>query len=116
MVTDCIKSERLRKGAYQKLQSKNVSRYKIVKKIQSNAYVLELQSDMGVRNEHLILYFGHEAQAVIWLPPTPNLKEEIEDVLDDQIVSTRSGGYQELLVKWTNFPLSKYTWFVADEF
>ncbi|RVW30404.1 Retrovirus-related Pol polyprotein from transposon 17.6 [Vitis vinifera] len=29
------------------------------------------------------------------LPPTPRLKEEIEDVIDHQIVSTRGGGYQK---------------------
>ena len=44
--------------------------------------------------EDLILYLGHyvdenETQVVVRLPTTPNIKEEIKDVLDDQIVSTR---------------------------
>lgn len=37
----------------------------------------------------------NEAQAMARLPLTPNINEEIEDVLGDQIVSTRDGAYQK---------------------
>lgn len=96
-----------------------------MKKISSNAYVLELPSDIGISNlfnvEDLTLYPGHyvdehEDQAVARLPPAPNLKEEIEDVLDGQLVLTRGGGYQKYLVKWKNRPLSECTWITGDKF
>ncbi|KAL6313106.1 hypothetical protein AAG906_018821 [Vitis piasezkii] len=44
------------------------------------------------------------------LPPAPRLKEEIEDVIDHQIVSTRGGGYQKYLIKWSGRLVSYCTW------
>lgn len=67
--------------------------------------LLELPSDMGISNvfnvEDLTLYLGHsdlddEDQVVVCLLPAPHTKEDIDDVLDDQIVSTREGPLEEL--------------------
>lgn len=108
MVMVRIRPEQFPKGTYKKLHSNYVGLYKIVKKISSNAYVLELPSNMGISNvfnvEDLTMYPGHydhedEDQAIVRLPPAPHTKEDIDDVLDDQIVLTRGGGYQKYLVK-----------------
>ena len=50
------------------------------------------------------------------LPLAPRLKEEIEDVIDHQIVSTRGGGYQKYYVKWRGRLLSYCTWITDGEF
>ncbi|RVW11907.1 hypothetical protein CK203_112063 [Vitis vinifera] len=108
MVMVRMKPEQYPKGAYKKLHSKNVGPYKVLKKISSKAYVLDLLENMSISNiiniEELILCSkledattngGPNAQS----PPAPQLKEEIEDVIDHQIVSTKGGGYQKYLAK-----------------
>lgn len=72
--------------------------------ISANAYVLELLEDWNVSPtfnvEDLILYLYHGhyvdesyEEQVMRLPPMQKIREEIEDVLGNQIVFTRSGGY-----------------------
>lgn len=47
-------------------------------------------------------------------PPSVKSREVIEDILDDQIVSTRRGGYQKFLGKWKNRPKSNCSWLRAE--
>ncbi|RVW83819.1 Transposon Ty3-G Gag-Pol polyprotein [Vitis vinifera] len=47
-------------------------------------------------------------------PLSPHL--EIEYVLDDQLVSTRQGGYQNFLLKWRGKPHSENTWSTTTDF
>ena len=46
------------------------------------------------------------------LPPT----NEIVDVLDDHIVSTRQGGFQKSYFHWWNRPISDATWSTTTDF
>lgn len=39
---------------------------------------------------------------------TQESQDSIEVLLDDQLVSTRQGEYQKVLVKWCNRPMSNY--------
>ena len=45
-----IKPEWYPKGTYKKLHSKNASPYKVLKKISSNAYVLDFPKNVGISN------------------------------------------------------------------
>ncbi|KAL6344261.1 hypothetical protein AAG906_037825 [Vitis piasezkii] len=91
----------------------------------SNSYVLDLPRNMDISNifnikdltlcsnpEDVITTDGPNAR----LPLASRLKEEIEDVIDHQIVSTRERGYQKYLVKWKGRPLIDCTWITYGEF
>ncbi|KAF7144488.1 hypothetical protein RHSIM_Rhsim04G0004700 [Rhododendron simsii] len=104
MVMVRVKPERYPKGVYKKLHSKSAGPFKVLKKISSNAYVLELPDDMGISNvfniEDLTRYSGHvedsnRADPMASLPASKCFEDEIEDVVDHQIVSTRQRAYQK---------------------
>ena len=119
-----IKPEHYPKGTYKQLHLRSAGPYKVLKKINSNAYVLDLPKDMEISNvfnvEDLTMYHYNDdveyADATtIHLPPAPRLKEEIKDIVDHQVVSTRSGGYKKYLMKWKGHPLLDCTWIKDDE-
>ncbi|KAL8133333.1 hypothetical protein AgCh_008699 [Apium graveolens] len=70
--------------------------------------------------EDLTIYYGHgdssKSIAPLRLPPASNVRDEIEDIVDTTIVSTRNGGYQKYLVKWKDKPWSDCTWISDEEF
>ena len=125
MVMVCIRPERMPQGAYKKLHPQNTGPYKILKSISSNAYVLDLPSDFDVSStfnvEDLTLCRGHDTdgdteEQTIALPSNLPLVDEIVDVLDDQLVSTRQRGFQKFYVHWKNRPLSDTTRITATDF
>ena len=120
-----IKPERFPTGTYKKLHPISAGPFEILKKISSNAYVLDLPTDMNISStfyvEDLRIYHGHYQdesfkEQDIQLPLVPAPREEIEDVYDDQIVSTKTGGYHKFLVKLKGKSFSKATWITAIDF
>ncbi|GFZ15624.1 hypothetical protein Acr_25g0000330 [Actinidia rufa] len=49
------------------------------------------------------------------LPISPAPKEHIDAILDEQIISTRDGGVQRFLVRWSGRPASDDTWITIDD-
>ena len=77
-----IRPERLPPKANKKLHPRHAGPFKILKKISSNTYVLELPAELGISStfnvEDLILYRGHHTdegieEHILSLPPTPPL-------------------------------------------
>lgn len=108
MVMVRTKNERYPKGVYKKFHSKCAGSYFHLKRISSNAYVLDVPEHMGISNvftiEDLTLCQGHDEDEpndaiVVKLPPAPCVKGEIEDVIDHQLVSTNGSGHQRYLIK-----------------
>ena len=106
-----------------------------IKKIGSNAYTLELPSDLGISPtfnvSDLIEYKGpkmipsepfgpdpiFEREPVPECPPTilPNKREKIEQILDDKIVTTRNKDYYRYLVRWQGRPESDNSWVTKED-
>ena len=55
-------------------------------------------------------------EQTIALPSNLSHADKIVDVLDDQIVSSRQGGFQKFYVRWKNCPLSDASWITATDF
>ena len=103
--------------------------FKVLKKISANAYVLEFPPDSSINNifnvEDLLPYHepseiadsSYEPHAtfptlpVPHIPPLRGKKEEVEDIIDDQIM--RDG--RCFLVKWIDRPISYATWITKSE-
>ena len=123
MVLVRIKPERYAKGVSKKLHPRTAGPYKVLQKISSNAYVLDLPADMGISNvfniEDLSLYPGSNEEAaatsIVPFPRPPCPPDTIEDIVDHQLISTKGGGYQKYLIKWKNRPLSDCTWITDAE-
>jgi hypothetical protein len=89
-----------------------------------NMYHIDLPPDLHLSPifnvEDLTAYFGQLDDPTInpVLVNVPNFvkpRKEKEDILKDQIVSMRCGGYPKFLVKWNNCPLSDCCWLQIEE-
>ncbi|CAL2237612.1 unnamed protein product [Prunus armeniaca] len=133
-----IKPERFPQGIAKKLQARSMGPFQVLKQLGSNAYMLELPPEMGISPifniEDLAPYkepaasdntsaensdpfsISDFSSLTPLLPrPSPKEKDIVEDILDDQIVSTRQGGYHKFLVKWKNRPNSDSTWITQED-
>ena len=87
-----IHLERLLPGANKKLHPRNTDPFKVLKKLSSNAYTLELPSDLGISPTfnvtNLTLYRGHDneedfEEQAITLPAAPPPADKIIYVFYD---------------------------------
>ena len=130
-----LRSERFSIGTFQKLHARGAGPFKILQKIGSNAYILELPSDLGIsltfnisdlieykepmmipsepfRPDHVF-----ESEPVLECPPTtiPQKRENFEQILDDKIVTTRNKDYYRYLVRWQGRPESDNSWVTKED-
>ncbi|KAL6191584.1 hypothetical protein ACLB2K_037974 [Fragaria x ananassa] len=125
-----VRPERFKRGKAKKLQARSIGPFRILQRAGTNAYVLELPSEMGISStfnvedllpykEHVVplLPFSSEFSPII--PPQPHSKapkrDVVEDIVDEQVISTRQGGYQKYLIKWKDRPDSDNTWVTKEE-
>jgi hypothetical protein len=106
------------------LRHRRAGPFTILRQLGPNAYHIDLPPDLHLSPifnvEDLTAYSGQLDDPTtdpvpINAPISVKPREEIEDILDDQIVFTRRGGYQKFLVKWKNRPLSDCCWLQTEE-
>jgi hypothetical protein len=123
-----LRPKRFPRGAFHKLHHRWASPFKILKRLGTNAYHLELPPTLSISPifnvEDLTAYLGSPAevsQATATAAPPANLPthapscDQIDAILDDQLVSTRKGGYQKFLVRWKNRLASDDSWLKIEE-
>uniref|UniRef100_A0A2N9IG07 RNA-directed DNA polymerase n=1 Tax=Fagus sylvatica TaxID=28930 RepID=A0A2N9IG07_FAGSY len=132
-----IRPERFPSGTVKKLQARSAGPFKVLKRIGSNAYVIELPPDYGISStfniEDLIAYKGPATipdDPFTEPSPTPTIspdfdpippnippthKESIDAILDEQVVFTRDGTVQRFLVRWHGRPESDCTWIARED-
>ena len=136
-----IRPERYPSGTARKLCARSAGPFKVLKRIGPNAYVIDLPPDSGISStfniEDLVAFKGHfdiptdpffeptheptidhpttSDITPASLPISPAPKEHIDAILDEQIISTRDGGVQRFLVRWSGRPASDDTWITSDD-
>ena len=113
-----VKPEWFPSGTMKKLQSRGAGPFRVHKRVGSNAYVVELPDDYGISStfnvSDLVAYRDPAVIPSEPFEPSPPLvsdpilecplpapfqhREQIEHILDEQVITTRSGAYQCYLV------------------
>jgi hypothetical protein len=132
-----IRPKRFPSGTVKKLQARSAGPFKVLKRIGSNTYVIELLSDYGISStfniEDLVAYKGPATipdDPFIEPSPTPTIspdfdtippnippthKESIDAILDEQVILTRDGTVQRFLVRWHGRSESDCTWIARED-
>ena len=130
-----LKPERFPPGTMKKLHARGAGPFRIIKRIGSNAYVVDLPSSYGISSTFNISdlkeykepvpipdeLFGPSVSFESDVPnecPPPNIpeqRESVERILDDQIITTRNKGYQRYLVRWQGRPESEDSWITRED-
>ena len=130
-----LKPERFPPGTVRKLHARGAGPFKVLKKVGTNAYVLELPPELGISSTFNISDLAEYREPAL-IPrepfgpdpsfesePTPECphitwperKDRIEKILDDQAISTRNRGYQRYLVRWQGQPESEDSWISRED-
>ncbi|KAI0495396.1 hypothetical protein KFK09_021697 [Dendrobium nobile] len=111
-------------GTFGKLSRKKFGSFHVLKKLGSNAYILDLPFTVGTSPvfnvSDLSLYEGNTDDHVKLetLPLTTSVlsyDEQVEDIVDVKTSKTRQGEHMKFLAKWKHCPLTDCTWMNAKE-
>ena len=105
-----LQKEQFRRRTYHKVKYKKIAPCKILRKINGNAYKVDLPVDLDISPMFNVsdLYIFHgdsvgddnEAR-VDWQHAIPRMKKEnIAHILDKETLSTLQGQYNRYLVQW----------------
>ncbi|KAH7866989.1 hypothetical protein Vadar_027559 [Vaccinium darrowii] len=65
---------------------------------------------------HASVSAGRVSTSAIPVPPRSLQQvDQVEDVLEDEIIGSRHGGFQRYLIKWKDRPVSDATWILEEE-
>ena len=116
-----------------KVYVRAMSPYSIIRKMESNAYLLDLLNDMDISHvfnvDDLLPYRGtfesstlsysvFAGEASKCAPTMSSLqysKETMDIILDDEFVTSRDGGFYHFLVKWYGRSDSNATWIQEND-
>lgn len=124
MVLVHLKRNRFPKGTYHKLKSRKFGPCKVLKKISSNAYMVELPSELQISPifnvSDLYDFAGFDGEPVSVETQVRQLPQAqpavVEDVLDVKEIKSRRGNqYRRFLVKWLGKHASESTWVAKEE-
>ena len=124
LVMAYFKRQRFPAGTFGKLSQKKFGPFRILQRLGTNAYLLDLPPSVGTSPvfniAELSAYEGESADTVdmeaLPLPVgTPLRHDHIDDVMDIRVTQTRHGHHRRFLVRWTGHPLTDCTWINAEE-
>ena len=116
-----IQPKRLPKNSLKKFHTRAMGSYRIIRKLGSNAYVLDLCDNLGISPishvEDLTLHRGtleppclpfrvSAGTQVPKLPPLPQSHANIKAMLNDEFMSSSGGGFRCFIVQWLGWPQS----------
>ena len=118
------------------MQARSVGPFKVLKRVGSNVYVLDLPHDFSISStfniENLVAYYkplpipndlfeislnsSPDDPIETFIPPTLTSaqKDNIDAILDEQVVFNRDGEVQRFLVRWVGRPDSDNSWITKD--
>ena len=128
-----IRPERIPKIFSKKIYTRAIGPYTIIRKLGSNAYLLDLPNDMDISHvfnvEDLLPYrstfepftlpssvsAGETSKGAPTIPSLQYSKETMDITLDDEFMTSRDDGFHRFLVKWHGCPDSNATWIQEDD-
>lgn len=110
-----IRPERCPKHYFKKNFARACGPYHILKRLDFNAYLIDLTPDLSINHvfnvEDLTLYRGTFESPIFFASVTGGVKV----ILEDEIVSTATGGFQQFLVRGKGRPQSDNNWVHEDD-
>ena len=128
-----IRSKRIPKMFSKKIYARAMGPYSIIRKMGSNAYLLDFPNDMDISPvsnvEDLLPYrgtfepstlpssvsVGESSKGAPTMPLLQYSKEKVDIILDDEFMTSRDGGFRRFLVKWHGRPDYDATWKQEDD-